>query len=102
MFLKEFKYLSKSNIILPTVLFFWSNRELWLVSGKKKMSRKKQPNLMTTFAYCYSYYLFYPSLNDIFFCREVDDYNSAVSASLTHLQFVPDSEDMINNLDYYR
>jgi hypothetical protein len=57
---------------------------------------------MTTFAYRSSYYLFYPSLNYIFFWCEVDDYDSAVSAALTHLQFVPDSEDMINNLDYYR
>ncbi len=57
---------------------------------------------MTTFAYRSSYYLFYPSVNDICFCLEVDDYDSAVSAALTHLQFFPDSEDMINNLDYYR
>ncbi len=57
---------------------------------------------MTTFAYRSSYYLFYPLLNDIIFYHEVDDYDSAVSAALTHLQFVPDSEDMMNNLDYYR
>jgi hypothetical protein len=57
---------------------------------------------MTTFAYRSKYYLFYRSVNDILFCFEVDDYDSAVSAALTHLQFVPDSEDMINNLDYYR
>ncbi len=37
-----------------------------------------------------------------FLYLKVDDYDSAVSAALTHLQFVPDSEDMINNLDYYR
>ncbi len=57
---------------------------------------------MTTFAYRSYYCLFILSVNDIFSYHEVDDYDSAVSAALTHLQFFPDSEDMINNIDYYR
>jgi hypothetical protein len=36
------------------------------------------------------------------FCPAVEDYDAAVSAALTYLQFIPDSDDMLKNLDYYR
>ncbi len=68
----------------------------------KQLVGKNSKILMTTFVYRSYYYLFILAVNDIFFCCEVDDYDSAVSTALTHLQFFPDSEDMVNNLDYYR